>query len=82
MKLGRGERAGDAVVQVALHDHALFEAHLAVVELLEAVLHVVAADHVHHDRLSRSSWRSACRARVSRDLTVPTATPSEKAISS
>lgn len=31
---------------------------------------------------SLSSIRSACRARVSRDLTVPTATPKENAISS
>ena len=82
VELRGDQRAGDAIVQVALNGDALLERQLVVVELLEPVLHVLAADGVHHGRVSRSWTRSACRARVSRDFTVPTATPSEKAISS
>jgi len=77
-----GHKAGDAVLQMALNGNPLLDRQLVVVELLEPFLHVFAPRDVHHDRLSRSWCRSACRARVSRDFTVPTATPSENAISS
>ncbi len=82
VELGRHQRARHAVAQVALDGDSLLHRQFVVVEFLEAVLHVLAVDRVHHDRLSRNCCRRVCRARVSRDLTVPTATPSENAISS
>ncbi len=55
---------------------------LAVDETFEQLARVLAAEIGNHDRSPSSSARSACRARVSRDFTVPTATLSENAISS
>ena len=59
VELRSHQRAGDAVVQVALNGHALLERELVVVELLEQVLHVLAANGVHHGRVSRSWTRSS-----------------------
>jgi hypothetical protein len=55
---------------------------LAIVEGLQAATRRSARERLHALLSSRSSSRSACRARVSLDFTVPTATPSENAISS
>src|SRR4029079_17215762 len=55
---------------------------LAIVERLEPPPRRRAAEGLHAVLLSPSSWRSDFRARVRRDLTVPTATRREKAISS
>ena len=65
-----------------LHDHLLGDRQLAVGKGVDRAAHGFAANRRNHDRSPTSSVRSACLARVSRDLTVPTATPSEKAISS
>ena len=70
------------VRDVRLDGHLLRRRQLAVHERLEQLARRLAAEDRDHDRNPSSSARSACRARVSRDLTVPTATPSEKAISS
>ena len=51
-------------------------------EAVEVLACVLASDVRNHVRRPNSSARRVCRARVSRDLTVPTATPSENAISS
>ena len=66
----------------ALNGHLLGSRQLAVDERLEQLTRRFASEDRDHDLSPSSSARSACRARVSRDLTVPTATPREKAISS
>ena len=76
------EAAGDAFLEVALDEHALVHRQLTVVIRGEILAHAIAGEDVHHTRTSRSCSRSVCRARVSRDLTVPTATSSDSAMSS
>ena len=55
---------------------------LTIVKRLQPAAGSRAGEGPHAVLASRSSARSAWRARVSRDFTVPTATPSEYAISS
>ena len=74
--------ARPAPAHVALDEHLLVDRQLVVEERLEPLARVFAADVGSHAWRPSSSARSACRARVSRDFTVPTATPREKAISS
>jgi hypothetical protein len=83
-RLEIGEQLGAAVapLEVGTDGDLLGDAELAVVERLQAAPRRRAGERLHALLASRSSWRSAWRARVSRDFTVPTATPSEKAISS
>ena len=76
---------GGAVIapfEVRVHGNLIGNGELAVVKRLEPPARRRAGERLHAVLASRSSRRSACRARVSRDFTVPTATPSEKAISS
>src|SRR4029453_15352267 len=74
--------ARPAPPHMALHQDLLVHGQLVVKEPLEPLAGVLAANVGSHACSPSSSARSACRARVSRDFTVPTATPSEKAISS
>src|SRR5581483_9021289 len=79
-----GER-GRALVtprEVRADGDLIRDRELAIVERLKAPPRRRARERLHTVLASRSCCRSAWRARVSRDLTVPTATPSEKAISS
>ena len=82
LRVFEASRAGLAPAQVGFHQHLIAHRQLVVDEGVEPRAHVVAADVADHDFSPSSSARSACRARVSRDLTVPTAMPSENAISS
>ncbi len=59
---------------MALDEHALLHRQFAVVVGRQVVADAVARKDVHHPRTSLNSRRSVCRARVSRDFTVPTAT--------
>ena len=71
-----------AFPQVRLDGDLIADRQLAVVERGQLAPHLPTCSR-HHDLSASLSWaRSASRARVSRDFTVPTATPSENAISS
>src|ERR1700746_4104450 len=50
---------------------------LVVVKRVEAFANLRAGEDHHAGLASWSVWRRVCRARVKRDLTVPTATPRE-----
>ena len=76
----RGARVAPA--QVRLELHLIGHRQLPVDERLEQFARRVAAQIPNHDRSPSRSARSAWRARVNRDFTVPTATSSVKAISS
>ena len=75
-------RTRPAPAQMRLDGDLLVDRQLAIDEGVEVLARVLASDVGNHVRSPSSSARSVCRARVSRDFTVPTATPSEKAISS
>ena len=79
-----GQRAGAARApfDVRADGDLLADGELAVVKVRQPAACGGATQRLHAVLASRSSRRSAWRARVSRDLTVPTATPSENAISS
>ena len=80
--VGQRPGAAGAPSDVRADGNLLADGELAVVKRLEAPPRRGAAERLHAVLASRSSRRSAWRARVRRDLTVPTATPSENAISS
>ena len=80
LEIVRLEPARRAAVEVIGNRNAIGDGQLLVVEGRELGAHLLAAPGQH--RRSPSSTRSAWRARVSLDLTVPTGNPSEKAISS
>ena len=71
-----------APVEMGTDRDLLADRELAIVVCVQAPTSRRAIERVHVVRASRSSSLSACRARVRRDLTVPTATPIEYAISS
>ena len=73
---GRHHRRCDSSAHLVGHDQ------LAVDEPVKQFARVLATKIGNHARSPSSSARSACRARVSRDFTVPTAILSENAISS
>ncbi len=75
-------RTRPAPAQVRLDGHLFVDRQLTIDKGVEVLARVLASDVGDHVRRPSSSARSVCRARVSRDFTVPTATPSEKAISS
>ncbi len=79
-----GQRPGAALApfEVRADGDLIGERELAIVKRLETPARRRAGERLHAVLSSRSSSRSAWRARVSRDFTVPTATPSENAISS
>src|SRR5205807_773317 len=78
-----GELVGAVIApfEVRADGDLVADRELAVVERLQPPARFRAGERRHAVLASRSSRRSAWRARVSRDFTVPTATPSEKAIS-
>ena len=76
------QRAGLAPAEVRFDRQLIRHRQLTVDQPFEQCPRVVAADVLSHVRSPSSSARSDWRARVSRDFTVPTATPSENAISS
>ena len=76
------DAAAGAGLEVLADQQLQLERQLAVVERVELVAHRRRRRPADHSRDSCRSVRSACRARVSRDFTVPTAMSSEKAISS
>ena len=75
-------RTRPAPAQVGLDGDLLVDRQLAIDKRVEVLARVLASDVGNHVRRPNSSARSVCRARVSRDFTVPTATPRENAISS
>src|SRR5581483_2217057 len=79
-----GERRGALIapLEMGADGDLIADGELAVVKRLKAPPRRRAGQRLHAILASRSCCRSAWRARVSRDLTVPTATPSENAISS
>ena len=79
LELAQVARARRAIVQVGLDRDELADRQLAIVKGLETPPHRRAGQERH---TSLNCARSASRARASRDLTVPTAMPSEKPISS
>ena len=80
LEIVRLEPARRAAVEVIGNRNAIGDGQLFVVKGGELGAHLLAAPGQH--RRSPSSTRSAWRARVSLDLTVPTGSPSENAISS
>src|SRR5207253_10514084 len=74
-------RAHAAPAKLRFERDLVVDRQLAVDERLEQLLRGAAVEVRNHDRIPSSSSRSACRARVSRDFTVPTATPMLNAIS-
>ena len=70
-----------AIPQVRLHRDLRVHDELAVVIRGKLAANLPAVERAHRGA-SCNTVRSAWRARVSRDLTVPSVTPSEKAISS
>jgi hypothetical protein len=68
--------------QMRVDFNLLTDRQFVVVIRLQAPTGRGTAQQLHRVLASRSSRRKVCRARVSRDFTVPTATPSEYAISS
>ena len=75
-------RTRPAPAQVRLDRDLLVYRQLTIDKAVEVLTGVLASDVGDHLCRPNSSARRVCRARVSRDLTVPTATPSENAISS
>ena len=78
LPLGHARRAA---TQMGLYGHLRVHAELAVVVRGELAANQPAVERAHRGA-SCSTVRNAWRARVSRDFTVPSVTPSEKAISS
>jgi len=79
--LERG-RARIAPIHVGLDGNLIGDRQLSVVERLKSTLCRCTGEGCHIVLASCNSARRAWRARVRRDLTVPTARPSENAISS
>jgi hypothetical protein len=75
-------RTRPAPAEMGLDCDLLVDRQLTIDKAVEVLACVLASDIWNHVRRPNSSARSVCRARVSRDFTVPTATPSENAISS
>ena len=71
-----------APAQVRFDRDLLVDRELTIDKGVEVLARVLASDVRNHVLRPNSSARRLCRARVSRDFTVPTATPSENAISS
>ena len=74
---GQLRRALVAPLEVRAHGNLIAERQLPVVERLQPPPRRRAGESLHAVLASLRSSLSACRARVSRDLTVPIATPSE-----
>ena len=77
LELGDQRRAFVTPVEVRRHGDLVGKGQLSIVVRVQPPARCRASERLHAVLASRSSRRSACRARVNRDFTVPTATPSE-----
>ena len=81
-QFGEQRRALIAPFEMRSDGDLIGDRQLAIVKGLQSTPRRGTCERFHVVLASRSSERSACRARVRRDFTVPTATPREYAISS